>query len=127
MARSFNAIVVRKGITDIVTDGVEAYYVCEEGSLKRCGGIGDILAGTIASLQQFPRDRLKLVSEMFSLQADKDLTHSRLAPAVLACICVRRAARGAFFRKRHSLLCTDIFEELQDIIADITFEESQLS
>ena len=52
MARSFgNAIVVRKGIVDIVSDGNIAYYVCEEGSLKRCGGIGDILAGTIASLQ----------------------------------------------------------------------------
>ena len=50
MARSFgNAIIVRKGISDIITDGNEAYYVCEEGSLKRCGGIGDILAGTIAS------------------------------------------------------------------------------
>ena len=52
MARSFgNAILVRKGITDIVTDGNEAYFVAEEGSLKRCGGIGDILAGTIASFQ----------------------------------------------------------------------------
>ena len=50
MARSFgNSIIVRKGITDIITDGNEAYYVCEEGSFKRCGGIGDILAGTIAS------------------------------------------------------------------------------
>lgn len=50
MARSFgNSIIVRKGISDIITDGNEAYYVCEEGSFKRCGGIGDILSGTIAS------------------------------------------------------------------------------
>ena len=50
MARAFgNSIVVRKGISDIITDGNEAYYVVEEGSMKRCGGIGDILAGTIAS------------------------------------------------------------------------------
>ena len=67
MARSFGAIVVRKGITDIVTDGIEAYYVCEEGSLKRCGGIGDILAGTIASLQQFPRRELERASSALSL------------------------------------------------------------
>lgn len=60
MARSFgNAIVVRKGISDIITDGVDAYYVCEEGSLKRCGGIGDILSGTIATFQQFSRARLE--------------------------------------------------------------------
>ena len=50
MARSFgNSIIVRKGISDIITDGNEAYYVCVEGSFKRCGGIGDILSGTIAS------------------------------------------------------------------------------
>jgi len=127
MARSFgNAIVVRKGITDIITDGVDAYYVCEEGSLKRCGGIGDILSGTIASLQQFPRNALMNTSESLSLQQDVELVHSKLAPAVLACVCVRRASRGAFFRKRHSLVCTDIFEELQDLIADITFDEEQL-
>ena len=62
MARSFGSIVVRKGISDIITDGNEAYYVCEEGSLKRCGGIGDILAGTIASFQQYPREDLEAAS-----------------------------------------------------------------
>lgn len=52
MARAFgNSIIVRKGISDIITDGNEAYYVCEEGSRKRCGGIGDLLAGTIATFQ----------------------------------------------------------------------------
>ena len=50
MARSFgNSIIIRKGITDIITDGKEAYVVTEEASLKRCGGMGDILAGTVAT------------------------------------------------------------------------------
>ena len=71
MARAFgNSIVVRKGITDIITDGNEAYYVCEEGSLKRCGGIGDILAGTIATFQQFSRKALERSGQAMDLQAD---------------------------------------------------------
>ena len=121
MARSFgNSIVVRKGISDIITDGSEAFYVCEEGSLKRCGGIGDILAGTIASFMQFPREDLEAASKALDLQSDIDLANSKLCPAVLASVCLRKASRRAFLRKRHSLICTDIFEDLQDIIGEVT-------
>jgi ATP-dependent NAD(P)H-hydrate dehydratase len=51
MSQSFfgNAVIVRKGIVDIITDGNEAFYVNTIGSSKRCGGIGDVLAGTIGS------------------------------------------------------------------------------
>lgn len=34
-----------KGYSDIITNGEIAYIVNNRGSLKRCGGIGDILAG----------------------------------------------------------------------------------
>jgi ATP-dependent NAD(P)H-hydrate dehydratase len=54
LAKQFgNARICRKGLTDIVTDGLKAYYVKETGSLKRCGGIGDILAGTIGTFTQY--------------------------------------------------------------------------
>jgi ATP-dependent NAD(P)H-hydrate dehydratase len=42
-------IIVRKGIVDVITDGKEAFFVSTHGSLKRCGGIGDLLAGTIGT------------------------------------------------------------------------------
>jgi ATP-dependent NAD(P)H-hydrate dehydratase len=51
-----NAIVVRKGIFDLITDGKQAMFVCNEGSSKRCGGIGDILAGTIGTFVQFDKN-----------------------------------------------------------------------
>ena len=54
LARQFgNARICRKGLTDIVTDGLKAYFVKETGSLKRCGGIGDILAGTIGTFTHY--------------------------------------------------------------------------
>jgi len=31
-------------------------FVCNEGSAKRCGGIGDILAGTIGTFVQFDKN-----------------------------------------------------------------------
>ena len=56
LARMFgNAIIVRKGITDIISDGSSAYYVTQYGSAKRCSGTGDILVGVIAAYEQFAR------------------------------------------------------------------------
>lgn len=47
------AVIVKKGIVDIITDGKQAYFVSTQGSLKRPGGIGDLLAGTIGTFIQF--------------------------------------------------------------------------
>ncbi len=46
-------IIVRKGPIDLITDGKEALYVMAPGSKKRCGGIGDILAGCIGTFTQY--------------------------------------------------------------------------
>lgn len=40
-----NVNILCKGYADIITNGQKVYLVKNEGSLKRCGGIGDILAG----------------------------------------------------------------------------------
>jgi NAD(P)H-hydrate repair Nnr-like enzyme with NAD(P)H-hydrate dehydratase domain len=38
---------------DIITDGKEAFFVTTQGSMKRPGGIGDVLSGTIGTFIQF--------------------------------------------------------------------------
>ncbi|KRX00633.1 hypothetical protein PPERSA_00860 [Pseudocohnilembus persalinus] len=42
-----NVNIILKGIVDVITDGKKAYIVTQEGSSKRCGGIGDILTGLV--------------------------------------------------------------------------------
>lgn len=37
--------VIRKGATDLITSGRDIFEVDQEGSMRRCGGQGDILAG----------------------------------------------------------------------------------
>jgi ATP-dependent NAD(P)H-hydrate dehydratase len=39
------ATIIRKGPVDIITNGKRAFLVGEKGSLKRCAGQGDLLAG----------------------------------------------------------------------------------
>jgi ATP-dependent NAD(P)H-hydrate dehydratase len=53
LANLLNCIVVRKGPVDIITDGKEAILVSQPGSLKRCGGIGDILSGVVGTFLQY--------------------------------------------------------------------------
>lgn len=46
MSRHFNNVtIIHKGSVDIITNGKKAYVVSQKNSLKRCGGIGDILTG----------------------------------------------------------------------------------
>jgi ATP-dependent NAD(P)H-hydrate dehydratase len=49
MSRLLGCTIIRKGPLDLITDGKEALYVMTPGSLKRCGGIGDILAGVVGT------------------------------------------------------------------------------
>lgn len=46
LASALNNInILLKGKIDIITNGKKAFLVRTPGSLKRCGGIGDILSG----------------------------------------------------------------------------------
>lgn len=105
VARNTCCTVVRKGPIDVITDGKEVLLVSCPGSKKRCGGIGDILAGTIAAYTQFPL-RCESLTENKSLMA-----------IALACLTVRKASARAFDNKKHSLVASDVLECLSQVVA----------
>jgi ATP-dependent NAD(P)H-hydrate dehydratase len=99
--------VVRKGPIDLITDGAEAVYCSTDGSRKRCGGIGDILSGTIGTFSQYS-------------MRETQLTANRLLDScAMACYVTRRASKIAFDERGHSLIATDIIEKLSKVICDI--------
>uniref|UniRef100_S4RJ02 ATP-dependent (S)-NAD(P)H-hydrate dehydratase n=1 Tax=Petromyzon marinus TaxID=7757 RepID=S4RJ02_PETMA len=57
-----NAIILKKGIVDLVSDG--------KGSLKRCGGQGDILSGILGTFVNYA-DNLKKSSEYSDLEENE--------------------------------------------------------
>ena len=113
--------------------------VCDElGSPRRCGGQGDVLAGTIVTfLAWSTRNKAAecaIVSAAMHLEDDPD-TEAALSKAAMAqnyklnhvfassasalaayagCLVTRVAARAAFDKKRRSMLATDVIEELGD-------------
>ena len=151
-------VVVAKGEADVVVthaigdvedmpenthlEGLHEYsrlYVCDElGSPRRCGGQGDVLAGTIATfLAWSTRSKAAecaIVSAAMHLEDDPD-TEAALSKAVMAqnyrlnhvfassasalaayagCLVTRVAARAAFDKKRRSMLAADLIETLGD-------------
>jgi len=48
-----NTLIFRKGLIDVLSNGDETYFVGIEGSAKRCGGIGDILSGTLGTFMNY--------------------------------------------------------------------------
>lgn len=48
-------IVVLKGETDAALFKDKAYIVSQQGSKKRCGGIGDVLSGCLATTMAWDR------------------------------------------------------------------------
>ena len=109
-------------------------YVCDElGSPRRCGGQGDVLAGTIATflawstrseaaecaivgatmhLEDIPKTEGHLFKFMFAPNVFASRASSLAAYA--GCLVTRVAARAAFDKKRRSMLASDVIDELGD-------------
>ncbi|KAA8527560.1 hypothetical protein F0562_034725 [Nyssa sinensis] len=95
--------ILRKGKSDLISDGEAVRSVSIYGSPRRCGGQGDILSGSVAVFVAWARQRI--------LAADGKLS---MNPMMLGCIAgsalMRKAALLAFEHKRRSTLTSDIIE-----------------
>ena len=89
-----DVVVIRKGFEDVVTrvERGEEMCVCvgNEGSGKRVGGQGDLLAGCVALFAMWCREAV--------------------VAAVGACYVTREAGRRAFEKKGRGMLASDVLE-----------------
>ncbi|KAI3954106.1 hypothetical protein MKW98_017930 [Papaver atlanticum] len=108
--------VLRKGKSDLISDGVTVNMVSIFGSPRRCGGQGDILSGSVAVFSSWARQCISV--------AESDSSTSRVNPMVLGCIAasalLRKAASMAFQDKKRATLTTDIIEYLGRSLEDIS-------
>eukprot|EP00931_Biecheleriopsis_adriatica_P050655 TRINITY_DN29349_c0_g1_i1.p1 TRINITY_DN29349_c0_g1~~TRINITY_DN29349_c0_g1_i1.p1 ORF type:complete len:407 (+),score=75.37 TRINITY_DN29349_c0_g1_i1:61-1281(+) len=93
--------VVQKGAVDQIfcshEPGIHEPLRCEErGTPRRPGGIGDILAGVLATMLAWNAQR----------------RGSKLRTCHAACLLVRRASRAAYAKNQRAMVAPDIIEEL---------------
>ncbi|GLT78440.1 hypothetical protein SLA2020_499760 [Shorea laevis] len=107
--------ILRKGKSDIISDGEIVQSVSIYGSPRRCGGQGDILSGSVAVFSSWARQLISATEGNFTI--------SPTNPTVLGCIAgsalLRKAASLAFENKKRSTLTTDIIECLGRSLEDI--------
>ncbi|KAG5039046.1 hypothetical protein AAZX31_07G239300 [Glycine max] len=108
--------ILRKGNSDLISDGDTVKSVSVYGSPRRCGGQGDILSGSVAVFLSWARQHI--------LAADSNSNIRFKNPTVLGCIAgsaiLRKAASLAFSNKKRSTVTGDIIECLGKSLEDIS-------
>jgi len=97
-------IVVKGHKDQICLNGTTLISCTEEGGLKRAGGLGDVLAGTLGTLIAW--HKILLDSESTTTTVDLQLA------CWTACCLVKQATRKAFQKKRRAMSAMDVLDEL---------------
>ncbi|XP_019058750.1 PREDICTED: ATP-dependent (S)-NAD(P)H-hydrate dehydratase isoform X2 [Tarenaya hassleriana] len=118
LAREIGGVtILRKGKSDLISDGKTVKSVSIYGSPRRCGGQGDILSGSVAVFLSWAR-QLSSPSE-----AKETVGSSSENPAISGCVAasglLRKAALLAFEKKKRSTLTSDIIDCLGESLEDI--------
>lgn len=100
--------IVRKGITDVITDG-RSLLICDaKGSPRRCGGQGDLLSGSLATFAYW--------SQVASKENVKDAVLAAHGPSVCAgyaaCLLTRHCAEKSFEEFGRSTTTTDLISHI---------------
>jgi len=107
-----SVMIVEKGKHDLIAKGANELMICEEeGGLKRSGGIGDVLSGTLGTLTAWHA----ILMERGDASAS-DLPLS----CWTACCFVKRATKRAFNDKRRAMTAPDVLDALGASIDTMT-------
>lgn len=100
-----NAMILCKGQEDEITNGEKTLKVSGGGSGRRCGGQGDVLAGSLTTFYAW------------ALQGD--VPDGALIAGYAACRLVRECNARAFRKKGRSMLASDMIEEIHPVFEDL--------
>jgi ATP-dependent NAD(P)H-hydrate dehydratase len=107
-------IIVQKGSSDILTQQSVMLECKEKGGLKRSGGIGDVLAGTISAFMAWNRLQNSLKDKKHATRQE-----DQIMATWAACCAVKKATSRAFDRKRRSMSAQNVLEEISEVIRDM--------
>ena len=98
-------VIVRKGEVDVLSDsGGTALQCSEVGCLKRCGGQGDVLAGSIATLLGWAHSAGGRLPD--------GAPPAPMLAAYAGCMLTRRFAAAAFAKQRRAMTAPDLIEAI---------------
>lgn len=116
-------IVVKKGSEDCISDGNVTIRCAETGSLRRAGGQGDVLSGTIAAFVAWSRrsNNNSTTDSTSSKDLKSESGSAPVLPPLIAaayggCFVTRVASRRAFIKHGRAMGASDVIAELGSTI-----------
>jgi len=106
-------IIVEKGHVDDISRGDFGMQCAEEGGLKRSGGIGDVLAGTMSAYMAW----YTILNGGNTGSDLQGLKQQRAFAVWTACCTVKRATKLAFDNKRRAMSSRDVLGNICGVIA----------
>eukprot|EP00970_Alexandrium_tamarense_P003617 scaffold569_cov220-Alexandrium_tamarense.AAC.8 len=113
-------IIVQKGYADVITYKSITLECNEEGGLKRSGGIGDVLAGTISAFMAWDTVLTRDDASVDSAQ------QQRLFAVWVACCVVKKATELAYKEKRRAMSAIDVLNGIGGVVGDMENELTTL-
>lgn len=109
-----NLTIVKKGKIDIISDGKGLLTNDMDGSLKRCGGIGDLLSGAIGTFSYWAH--IGIDQEIKNKSSKNDAAYEYNQPCLIAsyaaCALVKECSLSAFKIYHRSVLADDVVKEI---------------
>jgi ATP-dependent NAD(P)H-hydrate dehydratase len=87
-----------------------------DGSLKRCGGIGDLLTGTLGTFLFWTNQAIaeKPATNQQSENGEITVTHPSIIAAYAGSIFIKECSRRAFNKFHRSILAVDVIEQIPE-------------
>lgn len=105
LAKKMKLTIVQKGQTDYISNGTDVLTVTVTGGLKRCGGQGDVLSGTLGTMLAW---RSTYHDDLWKHDRSISQRESILLAAYGACTITRHCSKTAFEAKRRGMMATDL-------------------
>ncbi|EME49855.1 hypothetical protein DOTSEDRAFT_144229 [Dothistroma septosporum NZE10] len=121
LANAFGGVtIIQKGPKDYISNGKQTLISDGEGGLKRSGGQGDTLTGSLATLLAYRQAYLeKIWDHEGDMNADELLTYVAYGGSAIT----RECSRLAFKAKGRSLQAADLTEHVHTAFLDVIGEK----
>lgn len=118
LASAFGGVtIIQKGKVDYISNGKQTLVSDGEGGLKRSGGQGDTLTGSLATLLAYRKAYLdKIWDHGGDMQPDELLTYVAYGGSAIT----RECSRLAFKEKGRSMQAADLTEHVHTAFLDIS-------
>jgi len=129
-----NNIIIQKGVIDTINNYICTMQCKEEGGLKRCGGIGDVLSGSVTAFMAWNaifEQQKKNTSDATNADDDDDDDDDNIVQQqqrqqqqrVFACwsasVLVKKATKLAYEKKHRSMSAMNVLDEIGIMIYDM--------